>query len=198
MVGTLHNGIWVRTDRDWIRYDASQTMEPYASPIRLLWGAAAVLVGLAAAAWTLANDDTPPIVYLCARAGIVGCLFVLVLILVRALAIRRPIITLPSDGFLDVRISSAVIPWRLIQEISERTIASSSLRDSKALFLYLPASSWKNLPLKRLVRWMLPLILKRTHGHEGLCIGHGEFGMSFDTFRDVVTAYAEARGVTVN
>jgi hypothetical protein len=199
MAGTLHNGVWVRTDRDWIRFDANQAMELRASPIRLIRGAALVSIGLGAVAWTLAKDDMPPIVYLCAWAGIIGCLFVLALILVRALAIRRPVIALSSDGFLDVRISSAVIPWSLVQEVSVGTIRGTSYaRGSEALFLYLPASSWQNLPLRRLVRWMLPQILKRTRGLEGLCIGHGEFAMSFDTFCTVVIAYAEAHGVVVN
>ena len=173
-------------------------MELYASPSRLLRGAAVVLAGLAAAAWTLMND-TPPFVYLCAWAGIVGCLFVLALILVRALAIRRPVIVLSSDGFLDARISLVAIPWSLVQEVSVGTIRGTSYSSgTEALFLYLPASSWQNLPLKRLVRWMLPQILRRTRGLEGLCIGHGEFAMPLNTFSAVVITYAEAHGVRVN
>jgi hypothetical protein len=200
MAGTLHNGVWVRTDRDWIRFDASQTMELYASPNRLLWGAAVALIVLGVIVWGVADDATPPTIYLYAWVGVIGCVLVLVLIFVRVLAIRRPVIRLSSDGFLDVRISSTVVPWSLIREISVGTIRGSSYHpDRPALFLYLPASSWQNLPLKPLARWSLPVVLKRARGHEGLCIGDGyEFGMSFDTFRDVVTAYAEAQGVTVN
>jgi hypothetical protein len=199
MVGTLHNGDWMRTDRDWIRFDESQTMELYASPSRLVWGAAVVLTALAAAAWTLTNDDTPPFLHLCAWAGIVGLPLVLALILVRAVAIRRPVIVLSSDGFTDVRISSLAIPWSLVQEVSVGAIRGTSYSSgTEALFLYLPASSWQNLPLRRLVRWMLPQILKRTHRLEGLCIGHGEFAMPFNTFCAVVITYAEAHGVSVN
>ena len=200
MAGSLRNGDWVRINRDWARFDADQTMELRASPIRLLWGAAFASIGLGATVWALANEALPPIVYLCAWVGAIGCAFVLALMFVRALTIRQPVITLSSDGFLDIRISSAVVPWKLIREISVGTIRGSSYypRDSKALFLYLPASSWQNLPLKRFVRWMLPLILNRAHGYEGLAIGHGEFDTSFDTFSAVVTAYAEARGVNVD
>lgn len=199
MGGSLHNGDWVRNDRDWTRFDASQTLELRASPIRLLRGIAVALIGLGATVWALANEALPPIVYLCAWVGAIVCAFVLALMFVRALTIRQPVITLSSDGFLDIRISSAVVPWKLIREISVGTIRGTSYsRDSKALFLYLPASSWQSLPLKPLVRWSLPLILKRTRGHEGLCIGHGEFGTSFDTFCTVVTAYAGAHGVNLN
>lgn len=198
MAGNLDNRIQIRTDRDWLRFDASQTIELYASPIRLMWGTAAVLAMSGVAAWVLASDDTPLFVYLCAWAWVVAGPLVLGIILVRAITIRWPVITLSPDGFLDVRISSNAIPWNLIQEISDKTVARSSLRDSKALFLYLPKSSWKDIQLKRLVRWTLPLILSRKHGLEGVCIGHGEFGMSFDTLCAVVIHYAEARGVHAN
>jgi len=174
-------------------------MELYASPFRLVRSVAIVLAALATSAWALANDDTPPIVYLCAWAAIVSFLFVLMLICLRAVNIRKPVITLSSDGFLDLRISSAIIPWNVIQEISVGTIRGSSYGpDRPALFLYLSESSWRNFPLKRLLRWMLPLSLKKTRGIEGLCIGHSEFAISFDTFRDIVTAYARAYGVSVN
>lgn len=195
----MRNGDWVRIDRDWARFDANQTMELRASPVRLLWGVALTFIVLGVIVWAVAGEPIPPTIYLYVWVGAIGCVLIVVLVFVRVLAIRRPVIRLSSDGFLDIRISSAVVPWNLIREISVGTISGSSyVPDRPALFLYLPASSWQNLPLKPLVRWSLPLILKRTRGCEGLCIGHGEFDIPFDTFCAVVTAYAKAHGVSVD
>jgi hypothetical protein len=169
----------------------NETLHLHASPLQLAKYLALCSGTLIFIAWYFLTRPSPLIVYVCAWVSGIGCIWVCGIIVIRALNIRQPLVTLSPVGILDVRVSTSAISWPSVKKISIGKVA----RRQEMLFLYVHSSSLAKLPLKRSIRFCMPLLLNRAQGHAKIGIGHQEFEMAFDKFAQLIQDYAQAQGV---
>ncbi|TPM41614.1 STM3941 family protein [Mesorhizobium sp. B2-3-4] len=173
--------------------DVNQTTEFRASSVRLFLLSALALALTAASfalAWPLLPNVSPG--SFAQFAGWVGMLlFFGAFLLVGWRCIRSdvPVIKISPTGIFDSRLSSAVIPWPEIEDMSVW-----NYRNNKIVVLKISDPAWRELPLTRMARWTRSA--NRSMGADGLCIATTEFGVKFEDLLQTITAYADAHSAS--
>lgn len=175
--------------------DVNQNVEFQASPVRLFL-LAMLALGFAilsfTAAWPLLASVTPgSFVQLAGWVGMPLFFGSFLVLARRYLKSDLPTIELSPQGFRDSRLSSALVSWANVENLSVWDYKSN-----KMLIVKVSDATWRKLPLSRMARWTRAA--NRSLGINGLCIATTEFSIKFDELFGIFAAYLEAHGGKVD